>query len=171
MPRRSGRVVQPVSHSDGAWISSSRESPLHAYQLNRTLSDSELPVYVQIRNRLRWEILTGAYTAGVQLPSAGELGSLYGANKNTILRALRMLRSEGLIDFGRGRGAVVTYSAQPVDLAAITEQLQRVVNVADASGIPRSTLISVVQRIPQAISARAVRAREGRTAAHGPDDR
>ncbi|MFI2372059.1 GntR family transcriptional regulator [Streptomyces sp. NPDC018833] len=168
--RLGGRVVQSASHLDGVRIASSRERPLHVRQADQPSLNSELPVYVQIKNRLRWEILTGAYPEGGQLPSACELGSLYGANKNTILRALRMLRSEGMIDFGRGRGAVVTHSVQPVDLAAISEQLQTVVNVADASGIPRSALISVMQRIPRVMSARAAGSKGLRTAPRGPGD-
>ncbi|MEW2268850.1 GntR family transcriptional regulator [Streptomyces sp. SID685] len=153
--RRTDRKVPPALRTDGA-PSSCRDSPSLTHQADPFASNAELPVYVKIKNRLRWEILTGTYVEGSHLPSAGELGNTYGANKNTILRALRMLRSEGMIDFGRGRGAVVTHSARPVDLADISEQLQAVVNLADASGIPRSMIISAVQRIPRATSARAV---------------
>ncbi|MYW47975.1 GntR family transcriptional regulator [Streptomyces sp. SID161] len=151
--RRTGKKAPPALRTDGA-PSPCRDSSPFTHQGNSP--NAELPVYVQIKNRLRWEILTGAYAEGSHLPSAGELGNTYGANKNTILRALRMLRSEGMIDFGRGRAAVVTRSARPVGLADISEQLQAVVNLADASGIPRSMIISAVQRIPRAASARAV---------------
>jgi GntR family transcriptional regulator len=117
---------------------------------SRGASNAESPLYVQIKQQLKWEILTGVYAEGTYLPPAGELGKKYGANKNTILRALRMLRSEGVIDFGRGRGAVVVHSARRVELADISAQLQQVVNLADASGISRAALISAVQRIPRA---------------------
>ncbi|MFE5535614.1 GntR family transcriptional regulator [Streptomyces sp. NPDC056492] len=153
--RRIDRKAPPALRADGE-PNSYRDSPSFTHQANPPAPDAESPIYVQIKNRLRWQILTGAYAEGSHLPSAGELGNTYGANKNTILRALRMLRSEGMIDFGRGRGAVVTRSARPVDLADISEQLQAVVNLADASGIPRSMIISAVQRIPRATSARAV---------------
>lgn len=141
-----------------------RECPPHMHREEQPATDSSLPLYVQIKNRLRWEILAGAYAEGDYLPSAGELGEKCGANKNTILRALRMLRSEGMIDFGRGRGAVVTRSAQPVGMGDISEQLQKVVNLADASGIPRSVIVSAVQRIPRAKPARTAAGQGARAA-------
>ncbi len=119
------------------------------------------PLYARIRARLRMDIAAGRYAQGEHLPPAGQLGREYGANKNTILRALRLLRSEGLIDFGRGRGAVVLHGTQPMDLDDISDQLQRVVNIADVSGIPRAAIISAIERMPR------VAARHGRTARHG----
>ncbi|MFI0806357.1 GntR family transcriptional regulator [Streptomyces echinatus] len=105
-------------------------------------------LYTRIRRKLKGEILSGVYPQGAYLPSSGELGEIYGVNKNTVLRALRMLRDEGLIDFGRGRGAVVVHSQQKVGLAEISEQLRRVVNLADLSGIPRAAVVAAIQRIP-----------------------
>ncbi|MFE9533345.1 GntR family transcriptional regulator [Streptomyces sp. NPDC006691] len=105
-------------------------------------------LYTRIERKLKQEIVSGVYAQGAYLPSSGELGKLYGANKNTVLRALRMLRAEGLIDFGRGRGAVVVHSAPRVSLAEISEQLRHVVNLADVSGISRAAVVAAIQRIP-----------------------
>ncbi|MFF7355378.1 GntR family transcriptional regulator [Streptomyces filipinensis] len=117
-------------------------------------------LYTRIGRKLKQEIVSGVYAQGAYLPSSGELGKLYGANKNTVLRALRMLRAEGLIDFGRGRGAVVVHSARKVGLAEISEQLRYVVNLADASGISRAAVVAAIHRIPPA----ARRGGAGRTA-------
>ncbi|MGW7050441.1 GntR family transcriptional regulator [Streptomyces sp. NPDC054887] len=119
------------------------------------------PLYARIRARLRMDIAAGRYAPGEHLPPADQLGREYGANKNTVLRSLRLLRSEGLIDFGRGRGAVVLHGRQPVDLDDISDQLQRVVNLADVSGIPRAAIISAIERMPR------VAARHGRTVRRG----
>ncbi|WP_455358824.1 GntR family transcriptional regulator [Streptomyces sp. SYSU K21746] len=119
------------------------------------------PLYARIRAKLRMDIAAGLYAQGEYLPPADQLGREYGANKNTILRALRLLRSEGLIDFGRGRAAVVLHGTQPMDLDDISDQLQRVVNLADVSGIPRAAIISAIERMPR------VAARHGRTARRG----
>ncbi|MGW2641618.1 GntR family transcriptional regulator [Streptomyces sp. NPDC001348] len=105
-------------------------------------------LYARIGRKLKGEILSGVYPQGAYLPSSGQLGEIYGANKNTVLRALRMLRAEGLIDFGRGRGAVVVHSPQKANLAEISEQLRRVVNLADFSGISRAAVVAAIQRIP-----------------------
>ncbi|TLS43711.1 GntR family transcriptional regulator [Streptomyces montanus] len=134
--------------------------PIGGHRGAGAAAGAESPLYVQIKQKLKWEILTGVYGRGEHLPPAGELGKKYSANKNTILRALRMLRGEGLIDFGRGRGAVVVHSAQNVDIADISEQLRRVVNLADASGISRSAVIAAVQRIPPVPATRTAVAEE-----------
>ncbi|MGW2487259.1 GntR family transcriptional regulator [Streptomyces sp. NPDC001606] len=105
-------------------------------------------LYTRIGRKLKQDIVSGVYAQGAYLPSSGELGKLYGANKNTVLRALRMLRAEGLIDFGRGRGAVVVHSARKVGLAEISEQLRYVVNLADVSGISRAAVVAAIHRIP-----------------------
>ncbi|MFJ3861878.1 GntR family transcriptional regulator [Streptomyces sp. NPDC090085] len=104
---------------------------------------------MQITKSLRWDILAGEYSEGDHLPSAGELGDIYGVNKNTILRALRALRSEGVIDFGRGRGPIVTHPARAMDPAEISQQLRQLITLADAAGIDRSAIIAAVQRIPR----------------------
>ncbi|KEF03765.1 MULTISPECIES: GntR family transcriptional regulator [Streptomyces] len=122
--------------------------------------ETALPLYARIRAKLRMDIASGHYAQGDQLPPAEQLARKYGANKNTILRALRMLRSEGVIDFGRGRGAVVLHSFSPVHIDDICAQLQRVVNLADASGISRSAVISSIERMPR-VTARNVRTQRG----------
>lgn len=119
--------------------------------------DTAAPLYARIRAKLRMDIAAGLYAQGEQLPPADQLGKKYGVNKNTILRALRMLRSEGVIDFGRGRGAVVLHTSRPMDIDDISVQLQRVVNLADVSGISRTAIISAIERMPR------VAARHGRT--------
>ncbi|MFD5735815.1 GntR family transcriptional regulator [Streptomyces sioyaensis] len=132
------------------------------------VSGAELPLYLRVKMRLRWQILTGAYAEGDCLPPASELAKKHGVNKNTILRALRMLRAEGVIDFGRGRGPIVLRSTQQASLADVSEQLQQVVRLADVSGISRAAIVSAVQRIPRATSLRDGVAGRGNPALRTP---
>ncbi|MFG2976215.1 GntR family transcriptional regulator [Streptomyces sp. NPDC048331] len=130
-------------------------------------SATEIPLYAQIRAKLRVDIASGLYHQGEHLPPADQLGKEYGVNKNTILRALRMLRSEGVVDFGRGRGAVVLPTSRPVGLDDISDQLQRVVNLADVSGIPRAAIISAIERMPRMAPRRGRAMRRGLPAVRG----
>jgi Bacterial regulatory proteins, gntR family len=42
-----------------------------------------------------------------RLPLAKDLAAVLGVNKNIVLRALHLLRDEGLLEFRRGRGITV----------------------------------------------------------------
>jgi DNA-binding transcriptional MocR family regulator len=50
-----------------------------------------------------------------RLPPPRDLAAVLGMNRNTVLRALRLLRDEGLLEFRRGHGITVagTRSAAP----------------------------------------------------------
>ncbi|MGI5340124.1 GntR family transcriptional regulator [Streptomyces sp. CA-181903] len=123
-------------------------------QVEEGTFNAATPLYLRIKADLEWGMQVGAFAEGSRLPAAGELGEKYGANKNTVLRALRLLRSEGMIDFGRGRPAVVIAAAAPATVAAVYEQLRQLVDVADRSGVSRIAIIDAVRRIPLPVHAR-----------------
>jgi hypothetical protein len=54
----------------------------------------------------------GEAAPGERIPPAVDLAAVLGVNRNTVLRALRILRDEGTVDFTRGRGVRVTGTSQ-----------------------------------------------------------
>jgi GntR family transcriptional regulator len=64
-----------------------------------------------------------------------------GVNRNTVLRALRELRDEGLLDFRRGRGVTVT--ATPPQ-GAVHERARELVELARRHGYQREELLELV---------------------------
>ncbi len=66
----------------------------------------------QIANKLRAAILTRRLAPGDKLPSQPELASRYGVARETIKRALEVLRSERLIITRQGSGAFVRAQTQ-----------------------------------------------------------
>lgn len=58
---------------------------------------SKQPMYLQLADQVRQEILAGRYAAGEPLPTEYELGVLLGASRTTVREALRALQAEGLI--------------------------------------------------------------------------
>jgi GntR family transcriptional regulator len=70
--------------------------------------DSSVPLHEQAAARVRRAIADGECRAGERLPPAKDLAAVMGTNANTVLRALRTLRDEGLLEFRRGRGVTVT---------------------------------------------------------------
>lgn len=68
---------------------------------------SDLPIWVQLRNRIAYLIRTGHYAAGEQLPSVRSLAAEASINYNTVTKAYRDLELSGLIVSLRGRGMFV----------------------------------------------------------------
>jgi DNA-binding transcriptional regulator YhcF (GntR family) len=52
--------------------------------------------------------LPSSSSPGERRPPAKDIAAVLGVNINTVLRALRQLRDEGLLEFRRGRGITVT---------------------------------------------------------------
>ncbi len=60
-----------------------------------------------IADRLRGDILRGAYPAGVRLPAERDLAQQLGANRSSVREALRKLEQSGLVQIRHGGGATV----------------------------------------------------------------
>ena len=65
------------------------------------------PLHDRVAAEIRRAITDGEAKPGERLPPARDLAAVLGVNRNTVLRALRMLRDEGLLEFRRGRGITV----------------------------------------------------------------
>ena len=76
-------------------------------ELFRVDEASDLPIWVQLRNRFALLIKTGQFAEGDQLPSVRSLAASAGINYNTVTRAYRDLELEGLVASVRGRGMFV----------------------------------------------------------------
>lgn len=76
------------------------------------------PVYAQIAQRLRDQIMSGVLTAGTELPTVRAHALKLGVNVNTIQRAYAILREGGLIGGRSSQGSVVLGVARPADAQA-----------------------------------------------------
>ena len=65
---------------------------------------SLVPLHEQVAAAIRRAIADDEARPGERLPPARDLAAVLGVNANTVLRALRTLRDEGLLEFRRGRG-------------------------------------------------------------------
>ena len=70
------------------------------------------PIYAQIIDGFRSQILSGILTPGEKLPSVRELASGLAINPNTIQRAYRTLEAEGWIATVPGKGCFVCISPE-----------------------------------------------------------
>ena len=70
--------------------------------------DNERPIYIQLVEKLRLEIVSGKLKQGERLPSVRELALIVRVNPNTMQKALVELENEGLVYTERTNGKFVT---------------------------------------------------------------
>lgn len=70
-------------------------------------SRRSIPVYREVYQRIRAEILSGRLAAGARLPSSRTLAAELGVARGTIVTAFQMLAGEGYTSSAGARGTVV----------------------------------------------------------------
>ena len=99
----------------------------------------------QVAGDIRRAIADGEAKPGEKLPPARDLAAVLGVNTNTVLRALRILREEGLLEFRRGRGATVTSGARQKSI--VLTKAQELVRVARQQGYRREELLRLIESV------------------------
>ncbi|HEL1586334.1 TPA: GntR family transcriptional regulator [Streptococcus suis] len=70
--------------------------------------DNNVPIYIQITNTIKLQIVTNQLKPGDKLPTVRDLAETAGVNPNTVQRALSDLESEGFVYSVRTTGRFVT---------------------------------------------------------------
>lgn len=76
--------------------------------------NSSLPIYLQVDNLIKRDIVTGKRELGEKLPSVRELAVSYTINPNTVSRVYKELEMEGVCFTRRGMGTFVTENPKKV---------------------------------------------------------
>jgi GntR family transcriptional regulator len=112
--------------------------------VNINRSDS-VPLHDQVAAQIRRAIAEGEAGPGERLPLARDLAAVLGVNKNTVLRALHVLREEGLLEFRRGRGITVAGTPQR---GAVLARARDLLDFARHHGFAREELIQIIESLP-----------------------
>lgn len=110
-----------------------------------SFEEDGLPLYERVAGEIRRAIAQGEAGPGERLPPARDLAAVIGVNPNTVFRALRLLRDEGLLEFRRGRGVTVTGSAP--ERGAVLLRAQDLVQFARRQGFRRDELIRIIESV------------------------
>ncbi len=99
----------------------------------------------QVAAEIRRAIAIGEAKPGSRLPPARDLAAVLGVNTNTVLRALRVLRDEGLLEFRRGNEVKVTGAPER---GAVLAKAKELLDLARHHGYRRDELIDLIQQLP-----------------------
>jgi len=103
-----------------------------------------LELHEQVAAEVRRAIAEGEARPGERLPPARDLAAVLGVNTNTVLRALRLLRDEALLDFRRGRGITV---ASTSERGAVILKARELVEFARSQGYRREELLRIIEKL------------------------
>lgn len=115
-----------------------------ASRLARLLGDwsgGSGPLHEQLAAQLRHLVSTGALANGTRLPSERSLGAALNLSRNTVTKALDLLRGDGLLSSRQGDGTYVTVSRRTGSPARGDDRLRSFVS-ADPTRLQRIDLRS-----------------------------
>jgi DNA-binding transcriptional regulator YhcF (GntR family) len=131
-----GGLITDIESRDDATI----DITMLEFAVNR---DDPTPLHDQVAAKIRRAIADGEALPGDRLPPAKDLASVLAVNSNTVLRALRQLRDEGLLEFRRGRGITVAGTPHQGAVIARTREL---VEYARGYGYNVDELIRIIEK-------------------------
>jgi GntR family transcriptional regulator len=103
------------------------------------------PLHDQVAAEIRRAIAEGEAGPGERLPLAKDMAAVLGVNKNTVLRALHILREEGLLDFQRGRGITVAGTTQQ---GVVVKRVRELIEFCRLQGYRRDEIIQMIESLP-----------------------
>lgn len=120
----------------------------------KILQNSSEPIYKQIANQYRDQILSGKLKPESYLPSIRELAQELKISVITTMKAYEILAEEGLVTAVQGKG----YFVNPQNLELVREQhlrlieteLQNAINSAKVTGVTGEELKQMLEALLQA---------------------
>lgn len=105
--------------------------------------ESPVPLYHQLREILRGEILDGRFKPGERLPTEFELIARYRVSRTTVRQTIGELQKEGLVTVRRGKGTFVRDGKIEPELSALTGFVEDML----ALGIEASARVLSIEEI------------------------
>jgi GntR family transcriptional regulator len=115
---------------------------MHSVKVDR---DDPALLHEQVAAQIRQAISEGEAKPGERLPPARHLAAVIGVNTNTVLRALRLLRDEGLLELRQGRGVRVVGTPER---SAVLGKVAELVQLGQQKGYTRAQLARMIERVP-----------------------
>ena len=109
---------------------------------------SDKPIYLQIAEAIKSEIVSGNIKAGARLKSVREYSAEFKANPNTVQKALSELEDLGLIYTDRTNGKFVADDKLTIikrKQSAINEKVREFFKEMQSLGLSKSDIVQIVE--------------------------
>lgn len=103
-----------------------------------------ITVAAEIAGFIKCQLLTGRYTIGQKLPTAGELARRFEVDPNTARAAYARLKAEGLVASTRGKGTFVKAEIQQRHSSRLGELVRNAIREARSLGLSTEELATVI---------------------------
>ena len=114
-------------------------------------NQSELPIYAQIKEQIKEQILNGQISEGTVLPSIRSLAKDIGVSVITTTRAYNDLEQEGFIATMQGKGSVVLSKDNNMlkeqFLMRIEQGIETAVESARQIGMTKNEIIHIIESV------------------------
>lgn len=120
---------------------STKEAQLRLAAVDR--NDPTL-LHEQVAVEIRRAIADGEAKPGERIPQAKDLAAVLGVNTNTVLRSLRQLRDEGLLEVGRGRAIRVAGTPERTEVIKMMKEL---IKLGRRNGYRRDELVALLESL------------------------
>ena len=111
-------------------------------------SRNSRPIYEQIIDSIKENILKGILRPGDKLPSVREMSSMITANPNTVSRAYMELERQGVTETLRGKGTFVSSNYKPKveeeSMEKLKDDIKKIIVEAYYMGIEKEDMIQII---------------------------
>lgn len=111
--------------------------------------ESEVPIYLQLRNEIVKGIGKGEFIQGEGIPTVRQMAEDLGINPMTVNKAYGLLKSEGFITIDRRHGAKVNlFAGGKLEFKEkLEEDLNLVISEASIKGVEKKEFIDMCENI------------------------
>ncbi len=111
--------------------------------------NNNLPIYLQVINQIKKDMIQGRLPMGEKLPSTRELAVQYQINPNTAVRVYKEMEQLGMCFTKRGLGTFVTEDVEVITKmkeAMAEELLESFVQEMSDLGFSKEELITIIEK-------------------------
>lgn len=115
-----------------------------------TQFNEQMPIYLQIMQLIKANIVTGELKGGEKLPSVREMSEKLRVNPNTMQRAFMELEREGIVYSQRGKGTFVAEEPELIEKLRVIqaeEYTMRYVKEMEGLGMGKSEILDLLKHL------------------------